>query len=676
MDTNHQSEYDDGLFEQIHLIDYWKIVRKRLSLAVTVFCVVVASTLVYLLTATPIFEAHSRILITEDQSRSVMNSELSQSMFNDQLRFETELQILGGDPIYEDVLTSLRLTSSSKGTEEYQQILNSLKNSVNCTRLRNTRLLAIEASSASSDTAALLVNAVVDVYINQYRSRNLESSRSTASWLNDQLIDLEYKLKDSQQKLLDYISLEKITFVSDGTGLESELKSDLFSAPDETLLEDLHTRLIQAKLSRDELLQRYRDKHERVLAAVANVAALEREYEAEKVRLESERGVLVDKIIEARRKGVQYDILKRQVDTNKELYNLFIKKMQEVDLSESVGEGDIKVVEAASAPIFPARPKKKLVLLIGLMLGVFLGVGSTFAAEYMDRSLKSKEEIESLTGLPVLASVNTIDDIATQRDAAFSHEVDWNDYFSNKAYRKEQELFRVLRTNIKFSDLKDKAKVILVTSGSPGEGKTTVASRLAVNMSSAGERVLLMDCDLRKPMVHKIFDLKNQMGVTNLIVADQYDSQLFHFNVVKNFDVITCGPIPAQPAELIENSRIKDVLSQLCGEYDRIIIDSPPVATVIDAALLATFADGVLLVVDPGSSDRRILKQAQGQLEKVGAKILGLVLNKISEDKEGYYYYYSYYHNSDYYGQDDGEGGDGGETKSKTRRKRSKAATV
>jgi len=673
MPENQTREYDDSLLEQIHLFDYWQIVKKRITLAITVFSVMVAGTLGYLLTATPIYEATSRILVTEDQSRRVIDSELSQSIFNDQLRFETELHILNSDPIYHDVLGSLRLTSATPGSEEYQITLNKIKDNVDCSRLRNTRLLEVKAYSASADTAALLANTVVNVYINKYRNRNLESSRSTASWLNDQLIDLEYKLKDSQQKLLDYISREKITFVADGTGLESELKSDLFAAPDNTLLEDLHTRLIQAKLVLDELLQRYREKHERVLAAKANVVSLEREYEAEKARLEGEREVLVDKIIEARRKAVQYDILKRQVDTNKELYNLFIKKMQEVDLSEGIGEGDLKVVEAASPPTFPAKPKKKLVLLIGLMLGMFLGVGSTFAAEYMDRSLKSKDEIESLTGLPVLASINSMGEVQASLEAAFHHEIEWHDYFTNKSLRKEHEMFRVLRTNIKFSDLKDKSRVILITSGCPGEGKTTVASRLAVNMSAAGERVLLVDADLRKPMMHKLFDLENHNGLTNLIVADELERNIIHQNVVENFDVLTCGPIPAQPAELIENSHIKEYIHQLAGEYDRIIIDSSPVATVIDSALLATFADGVLLVIDPKASDRRILKQAQGQLEKVGGKLLGLVLNKISEDKEGYYYYYSYYHYN-YYGEEAGQ--DGQKQKDKSRHKRRKTANV
>ena len=633
------------MMEQIHLLDYWNIVKKHLSLAVTVFSTVVAGTLFYIFTATPIYEATSRILLTEDLSRSVMNSELSQSILNDQLRYETELQILRGDPIYQDVLSSLKLTQAPEGSQEYHETLDKLKKNVECQRLRNTRLLEIKATSISPDTAALIANTIVSVYRMRYKANQIESSRNTASWLNEQLVDLEYKVKKSQQELLDYITKEKITFVSDGTGLENELKIDLFKAPDETLLEDIHSRLIQAKLSKDEVLQRYKGKHPKMLKAVAAVEALEREYLQEKDRLSQEREALKDKIIEAREKSVKYDILKRQVDTNKELYNLFVKKMQEVDLTEGVGEGDLRVVESASAPLLPAKPKKRLILLIGLIIGASLGIGSAFLIEYMDRSLKSKEEIEQLTGLPVMSSITFFDKEILVKD--------WDNYFTNSSFRKEHELFRVLRANIKFSDLKQKSKVVLVTSSQPGEGKTTISARLAINMAASGEKTLLIDGDLRKPNIHKIFELDNKVGLTNLMVEESSNGKYINYNKVKGLDIITCGQVPAQPAELIENSRIKNLIAEFSSQYDRIIIDSPPIATVIDAALLAEMCDGVLLVIDPRSTDRYILKQAQTQIEKVGVRIIGLVLNKITQAGDGYYSYSYYYKNYDYYGSDD-----------------------
>ncbi|MCE5272957.1 polysaccharide biosynthesis tyrosine autokinase [bacterium] len=631
------NEQEESRIENIHLLDYWKVVRKHLNLGLTVFSVIVAGTLLYLFTATPIYEAVSRILITEDLSRTVMGAELAQSIFSDQLRFETELQILKGDPVYDGVIQSLRLCPEGKGSPEYERTLNGLKGRVVCSRLRNTRLLEVKAASASPDTAALLANTLVSVYMNAYRTRQLESSRNTASWLNQQLLDLEYKVKQSQQELLDYISAERITFVSDGTGLESELKTDLFKAPDETLLDDIHARLIQAKLERDDILQRYKGKHPKVQQADAKVASLEREYAQEKVRLESERNLLTNKIIEARRKAVRHDILKRQVDTNKELYNLFIKKMQEVDLSQGLGEGDIKVVESAVPPMLPDKPKKRLVLLIGVLLGLSLGVGSTFLVEYLDRSLKSKEEIEALTGLPVLSSISL-------QSVADKGAFDYRTYFGDRDYRKEHELFRVLRANIKFSDLKQKSRILLVTSSCPGEGKTTVSSRLALNLAAAGERVLLVDADLRKPRVHKIFGLENKRGLTNMMVEEMPDFSFIHPELTAGLDVLNCGPLPAQPAELIENSRFGALIKELAGRYDRIIIDSPPVATVIDAALIATFCDSVLLVIDPRTTDRQVLRQAQTQLEKAGIRILGLVLNKIAHEEEGYYYYSYYYY--------------------------------
>lgn len=644
MNLQEQDRKSEGEWiEEIHLLDYWKVVRKRLSIAVTVFCAVVLGVVVYLLVATPVYEARSQILITEDLSRSVVNAELAQSVFNDQMRFETELQILNGDPIYQDVLLGLKLTVAEPGTEEFARALVALKGNVQTKRLRNTRLLELRASSASPDTAALVVNTVMQVYIDRYRSRQLESSRNTASWLNDQLLDLEYKVRKSQQELLDYISSEKITFVSDGTGLESELKSDLFKAPEEVLLEDIHTRLIQAKLARDEVLQRYRDRHPKLVQAEAAVTALEREFELEKERLERERGLLVDKIIEARKKAVQYDILKRQVDTNKELFNLFTKKMQEVDLTQGLGEGDIRVIEAATVPLIPAKPKKKLLLLLSLVVGAFAGIGAAFLTEYMDRSLKSREEIEELTGLPVLSSINLLMHDKERRSFDYQH------YFTDHEFRKEHELFRVLRANIKFSDLKSRSGVLLVTSSCPGEGKTTISTRLALNLAAAGEKVLLIDADLRKPTVHKHFSLENKQGLSSMMVEEIPDQSAIRRQLIPGLDVITSGPIPAQPTELIENSRLGELIADFARIYDRVVIDSPPVGTVIDAALLATMCQGVLLVIDPKTSDRHILRQAKAQLERVDVRILGTVLNKISQDSEGYQYYYYY---SSYYGED------------------------
>jgi polysaccharide biosynthesis transport protein len=647
------TENEENRIENIHLLDYWKVVKKHLHLTLTVFSIVVAGTLLYLFTATPIYEAVSRILITEDLSRTVMGAELAQSIFSDQLRFETELQILKGDPVYDGVIQSLKLSPGGKGSQEYQQTLKALKGRIACSRLRNTRLLEVRAASASPDTAALIANTVVSVYMNTYRTRQLESSRNTASWLNQQLLDLEYKVKQSQQELLDYISSERITFISDGTGFESELKTDLFKAPEETLLEDIHARLIQAKLERDDILQRYKGKHPKVLTAGAKVASLEREYADEKARLEAEREKLTSRIIDARRKAVRHDILKRQVDTNKELYNLFIKKMQEVDLSEGQSEGDIKVVEAAVPPMFPEKPKKRLVLLIGMLLGLTLGVGSTFLIEYLDRSLKSKEEIEALTGLPVLSSISLL---AGKEETAF----DYRTYLTDNAFRKEHELFRVLRANVKFADLKQKSRILLITSSCPGEGKTTISSRLALNLAAAGEKVLLVDADLRKPRLHKTFDLDNKRGLTNLMVDENPDYSFIHSNLIEGLDVLNCGPLPAQPAELIENSRLAALIRELSGRYDRIILDSPPVATVIDAALIATFCDSVLLVIDPRTTDRQVLRQAQTQLEKVGIRLLGLVLNKIAHEEEGYYYYSYYYY----------EDGAAGGKKQRTHRKK------
>ncbi len=643
---NHKNSMSESYdFEETpHLLDYWRIVRKRWLLASTVWLAILAGAVIYAFTATPLYQASAQILLTKALSRSIMNAELSENMSNQDadLRMETELKILGGDPIYESVLASLHLSEAERGTGDYLQTLARLRRNISVERPRSTNLIEVTATNTSPDTAALIANTVVQAYIELYKERLAQASRSTAQWLFTQMTDLEQNVRKSQQELLDYVTRERITFIADGSGLESELKSDMFRAPNETLLERINIRLFEAKATRDEMLQRYKDKHPRVIEAEANVAALEREYRLELGRLAEERRQLTDRIIEARKKSVQYDILRRQVDTNKELFDLFTKKMQEIDLTKGLGEGDIQITEQAVAPKEPAKPKKMLLLALGLLLSMVGGIGAAFLADYMDRSLKSREEIEEVTGLPVLSSIGILKENGNG--------LDYQNYFTDQRYREERDLFRVLRANVKYTDLKQSSKTLVITSSVPGEGKSTVAVRLAINLAAAGERVLLIDADLRKPSVHKSLKLDNSYGLSNLLVRELPEIDFIHKNLIKGLDVLTSGPIPAQPTEMLEDPLLVKLLDYFKQHYDRIIIDSAPVGTVIDTAVLSTSADGVLMVMDPRMNDWRILKVAQNQMQKMGVRILGIVLNKIPRSHDSYYYYSYHY----YYGEDNG----------------------
>jgi len=206
------------------------------------------------------------------------------------------------------------------------------------------------------------------------------------------------------------------------------------------------------------------------------------------------------------------------------------------------------------------------------------------------------------------------------------------------------EAYRILRTNIQFSSTDRKLKVILVTSSGPSEGKSTTAANMAITMAESNLKVLLIDCDFRKPSIHRAFGLVNMKGVTNILVEGIEYSKLTNVTEVDNLEVITSGPKPPNPSELLGSRKMKEFLDLVRENYDMVIIDTPPVLPVTDAAVLCQYVDGVVLVAGYGLATFDAVMQARASLEKVNARILGVVLNGVPTDRRGGYYYYYYYY--------------------------------
>jgi len=206
------------------------------------------------------------------------------------------------------------------------------------------------------------------------------------------------------------------------------------------------------------------------------------------------------------------------------------------------------------------------------------------------------------------------------------------------------EAYRVLRTNIQFTGFDNPVKLILVTSSGPSEGKSTTAANMAVTFVQSGSRVLLIDADLRKPKIHKIFGLANKWGMTNALIEPESLDKYIQHTEIENLDIITSGPIPPNPSEMLGSKKMKKFIEKIKEIYDIILIDSPPVGMVTDAQILSTIVDGTILVASSGQVTIDALKRAKGLLENVNANILGIVLNKLERESNGYYYYYYYRH--------------------------------
>ena len=313
----------------------------------------------------------------------------------------------------------------------------------------------------------------------------------------------------------------------------------------------------------------------------------------------------------------------------------------------------------------PVKPNYPRTMGMALVIGLLAGLGASLLQDWADQRMRSVEEIQAVLDLTVLGIVPHM--IGKHPPAERGQEVHLRPR-SNVA-----EAYRTIRTAIFFGVADLKNKTLLVTSPSPGDGKTTMASNLAVAIAQSGRRVLLIDADMRKPMQHRIFNLKDEVGLSSVLLGQSKLEQSIQRTAIENFDVLPCGPLPPNPSEILNSQQFLDMVNLLCLRYDQVVIDSPPVEPVTDARILAASCDVTVLVLRAEKSTRRLSAHARDALIGVGANLLGCVVNDVPRGREGYSYYsgYGYYHYGYTYGSHNG-----GSSSSSSGRKEIKAITV
>ncbi|MDX9822102.1 MAG: polysaccharide biosynthesis tyrosine autokinase, partial [Syntrophales bacterium] len=315
----------------------------------------------------------------------------------------------------------------------------------------------------------------------------------------------------------------------------------------------------------------------------------------------------------------------------------------------------------AEVPRSPVKPKKAQNILLAIVVGLSLGVGLAFFLEYLDSTIKIPDDIKHHLGIPYLGPIPAF---AFEGAGAGNPEhrpsEDLIAHLSPKSTASES--YRGIRTGILFSSADSSPQVLLVTSAGPREGKTITAANVAITMAQTGGRVVILDCDMRRPKVHKVFETSRDRGMANILVGTCEIDEAIMPTKVPNVDIIPSGPIPPNPSEILGSHRMEGLIKTLRGRYERIIIDSPPITAVTDAVILSRIVDGVVLIIRSGEVHREIIKNALSQLKSVNARLLGAVLNGVEMGRDSYYYYQYYYY---YYGED------GEKRKKVTRRKRS-----
>jgi len=324
-------------------------------------------------------------------------------------------------------------------------------------------------------------------------------------------------------------------------------------------------------------------------------------------------------------------------------------KEPESQLWQASQLNNVRIMDYARTPTFPIRPKKKQNAALGLLVGIFLGGGLAFFLEYMDTSIRTIGDIEKYLSWPVLGIVPRFEQ--TIKGKASDSEI--QPVVSKFPKSASAEAYRTLRTNIQLTDLDNPPKFLVVTSAIPLEGKSTTALNLAVALAQKEGKVLLVDADLRKPTIHKLLHLDNSSGFADLLVKNsELAASVKQSKDIDNLWVLTSGSIPSNPSELLGSSRMKTLVEQMKKEYEYVILDTPPLISVSDSAILASQADGIVMVVRPGKVKGEVGRRTKELLERIGTPVLGCVFNCVEASHRDYYYYYNYYH---YYAGSEGE---------------------
>lgn len=402
--------------------------------------------------------------------------------------------------------------------------------------------------------------------------------------------------------------------------------------------------------------------------------ALESKLSADYERAVSDEGALAAALASAKlaavnenQASIKYNILKQDVETARGLYTDFLQKTNQANAQVAEQNNNIKVIQPAQIPFKPVGPHRLLIILGVFISSMGVGIGLSFFLEYLNDTIKSIEDVERYAQLPMLGIIPSIangtsrffkskskrkqidlSEDGTQLGLDIKRNAVQSELLSNMdVHSIAGEAYRALRTSLLLSTAGTPPKTILITSGQASEGKSTTAVNMAISLAQLGSKVLIIDCDLRRPSIHKHLNISSAKGTTNYLSSNTDLESLIQELAIPNLFAITSGPIPPNPAELLSSPKMKEMIKLLGKSFDHIIIDSPPVVNVTDPIILSTLVDGTVMVIHSGKSTRGIVQRSRQELQSVRAKIFGVVLNNVNFAREGYdYHYYRYKYTS------------------------------
>jgi capsular exopolysaccharide synthesis family protein len=595
--------------------------------------------------------------------------------------------------------------------ERLQGAISEVVGSLEATPAKNARIVDISYNSPDPKKAAQIANAITREYIDyNFQAKYDATSRATV-FLQKQLIDLKVKVEQSEEALINYARRHNILSVGEKQDVVMQTLSDLNTQLTEARAarmgkESVYRTLAQSSSTDDfpqglrtSLIQTLEEgllKDEQELAKLATqlgpsmpqVKQLESRVREARAQLKRERQLAIENALkeyqtaQAREKllsaafdkqkllanelnesSIQYNIIKREVETNKQLYDGLLQRMKEAGVAAGLKSSNIRVVDQAEIPVVPASPSMPKNLAIALMLGAMGGLGLAFFLNYLDNTVKTPEDVEDMTGLPSMGIIPSLASAKGRYGYLSSHSKK-NGHSEALATQGVElasltssgsliaEAYRGLRTNLLLSTPDNPPRIILVTSPKAAEGKTTTVCNTALSLAQIGKKVLIMDCDMRRPKIKHIFK-ENGNGLSEYLTGQVDFLEVVQESTIPNLSIAHAGTPPPNPGELMGSIRMKEAILAASQVFDYIIIDTPPLMSVTDPLIMAPMADGVILVIKGAKNPPEILKRAKKSLDLVHARILGVLCNNVDLHSSHYNYYYHQYSEYSSYTSDD-----------------------
>ena len=678
--------------EVVNLRHYWHVILARRWLMLATFVTIMAMVAVYLFKAERIYAATTRLQIDRDPGNALNISDIYTLGAESQEYLQTQYKNLQTRALLHMVMQELKLQEHSRYKLRMDPVA-AFRSDVTISPIRLSRLVDIKVEFPDPQMAMDAANLIANTFIKQDLDVKIAKPLEYFNSLQTEATKMAAKVSEAEQKLLKYQRDAELGSLDESQNMVlqalkqartdyDKARSEASSAeriaqeaqrildegkPIETLpqvadskvIQDIKVKLATAESELGKLLQRYKERYVAVVETRKQIeeyrTALQKEA-ANIVQTLKNQGKITRATADSlglelkkqekasfdlAEKKVQYLALERTAKTFTTAYNMVLTKVQETELVSKSKTQNIRVVDAAIKPIRPVRPMVTLTLVIGAFMGLLASMGLAFTIDYLDDSVKSQEDVEIYLRLNFLGYVPNIKTTSViERDLqAHLH-----------PQSSSAEGFRTLRAAVSLTRGGDKLHAIAVTSTIPSEGKSLTASNLAIVLAQTGLKTLLVDADLRRPSVHKSFQLQSPVGLAAYL-QERVNSvdEFIHSTEVPNLDVVCCGAVPQTPSELVGSKRMVQFIDEVKKRYDRVIMDCPPVSAVSDPLIISAMVDGVVFVTKFNKIRREHARRSVQRLEDAGIHIIGLVLNDIDfEGRDSYYYSYYYYQNRYY----------------------------